>query len=113
MPPGAGGVPSCLTCGLPPGHLSVTVRQWLVLRIRSFPELEPTSGVFAPKMVCGIEPQKIGVAEEEEELANGRASEASPTHTTDPFIELCLGCWGAYFFIRLSCSIFSSSAGGA
>ena len=82
------------------------------VHIRSFPELEPTSRVFAPKMVCGMKPQKIGAAEEEE-LANGRASEASPTHTTDPFIKLCLGCLGAYFFICLSCSIFSSSAGGA
>ena len=75
VPLDAGGVPSCLTCGLPPGHLSVTVRQWLVLRIRSFPELEPTSGVFAPKMVCGIKPQKIGVAEEEELAAKAAAAE--------------------------------------
>ena len=95
------------TAWSPLGHSSP------VFRSRSFLELEPTSRFFALKVVCGTRPQKNGVAEVEEELANGRASKASPTHTTDPFIKLCLGCWGAYFFIRLSCSIFSSSAEGA
>ena len=66
-----------------------------VLRVRSFPELEPTSIVFAMRVVCGTRPQKNGVAEVEEELAKRLYEQGVPHPHNRPIHQVVFGMFGS------------------